>query len=93
MDEKIKKEIEKAVAILKQFGATEVYLFGSWATGKAHPDSDLDLAVSGIQPERWYRVWAKVMFALNPDVHLVDLGFPDDFTEYLRANEKLKSVR
>jgi predicted nucleotidyltransferase len=35
----------KLVPILKSYGATKVGIFGSYATGTATPDSDLDLLV------------------------------------------------
>ena len=35
-------------AILKRHGATEIYVFGSHAKGTATSESDLDLAVTGI---------------------------------------------
>jgi len=92
MDEAIKKEIEKAVAILKEFGATEVYLFGSWATGKAHPDSDLDLAEKGIPAEKFYEAYGKVMFAIRRELHLISLDKPTDFADFLRGRGELSLV-
>ncbi|MBP5706695.1 MAG: nucleotidyltransferase domain-containing protein, partial [Spirochaetales bacterium] len=40
MDTKI---LTKAANILKSAGCTDVYLFGSQLTGKAHSKSDVDL--------------------------------------------------
>lgn len=37
---------------LVRMGAIRVVLFGSAASGKVHPSSDLDIAVQGIAPER-----------------------------------------
>jgi len=53
MDDKMKKLIERAAEALKTAGAREVYLFGSAATGTAREGSDIDLAVSGIPPEKF----------------------------------------
>jgi len=92
MDETIEQEIKKAIALLKQFGATEVYLFGSWAKGKAHPDSDLDLAERGIPDEKFYEAYARVMFAIKREVHLIDLDDTSPFTRYLEAEGELRSV-
>ncbi|MBR1536054.1 MAG: nucleotidyltransferase domain-containing protein [Treponema sp.] len=36
------KLLSKATNILKNAGCTEVYLFGSQATGKAHSGADVD---------------------------------------------------
>jgi len=41
-------DISKAVAALQAAGSTGIYLFGSLTSGTAGPDSDIDLAVSGL---------------------------------------------
>lgn len=55
MEEKIKKlpnsyqdDIKKAIEILKENGAKEVFIFGSIANGKFNINSDIDIAVRGI---------------------------------------------
>jgi predicted nucleotidyltransferase len=40
-------DINKAIEILKTAGCTDIYLFGSLATGKSGESSDIDLAVRG----------------------------------------------
>jgi hypothetical protein len=40
--------------VLKEHGAREVYLFGSAATDKMREGSDVDLAVTGLPPERFF---------------------------------------
>ncbi len=46
-----RKEIDRAVAVLAgEFGADEVWLFGSCAAGEPDKDSDIDLLV--VRPER-----------------------------------------
>ena len=50
MDKAIERDIALAASVLKRAGATEVYVFGSSATGDAGPESDIDLAVRGIPP-------------------------------------------
>lgn len=37
----LRKDLSEAVEILKHYGATEVYLFGSLARGGADEDSDM----------------------------------------------------
>ena len=39
------------------FGATDVYLFGSLASGYFHARSDIDLAVRGVPAERLAQAW------------------------------------
>lgn len=35
------------IPILKNYGVSRAYLFGSYARGDAHPDSDIDLRIDG----------------------------------------------
>ena len=88
----MEKDLKKAVAILKSFGATEVYLFGSWAKGKARPESDLDLAEKGVPPEKFFEAYGEVIFAVRREVHLISLDRPNDFTEFLRTRGELSFV-
>lgn len=57
-------------------GCVAIYLFGSHATGGAHRDSDVDLAVLAPAPlgdeERWHLAQT-LAIALGRDVDLVDL--------------------
>lgn len=53
-----------------------VYLFGSAASGKMHPESDIDMAVladSPIDSERLWRLAQDISAILNIEVDLVDL--------------------
>ena len=43
----IRREVARGVAILKDSGCQEVYVFGSVAEGRVTPDSDIDFAVRG----------------------------------------------
>ena len=40
--------IRQAAEVLRAHGATEVYVFGTFAHGDVRPDSDLDIAVRGL---------------------------------------------
>ncbi len=92
MDEDLRCDIEKATRILKEGGATEVYIFGSAAAGEARPESDLDLAVKGIPPERYFQVGGQVMLAVSRSVDILDLDSPTPFTEYLIRKGRLRRV-
>lgn len=39
------KKLAQLVEILKEFKPKKIYAFGSWEWGKAHKDSDIDLAM------------------------------------------------
>ncbi len=87
-----KQDLQSARTILKEFGATEIYLFGSFAQGKARKDSDLDLAVKGLPPQHFFRALGQLMFNLHRPVHLVDLDERNEFTAYLEKKGELVSL-
>ena len=55
------------------FGASEVWLFGSLVTGPRHADFDIDLAVKGLRPERYFEALAQVSELADVPVQLVTL--------------------
>jgi predicted nucleotidyltransferase len=74
MDTELGPLIEKAAAALKAAGAREVYVFSSASKGKLRPNSDVDIAVSGLPPEVFFRAMAKASRALGRPVNLIDLA-------------------
>src|SRR6266567_2273687 len=72
MPEQIERLIEEAAAALKAAGAREVYVFGSAAKGELRENSDVDMAVSGLPPEAFFRAMAKASRALRRPLDLVD---------------------
>ena len=92
MDEDIRESIERAAAALKKLGAREVYVFGSAASGTLREGSDIDLAVSGLPPEVFFRAMALAADALGRAVDLVDLDDEGPFTRYLREEGELQRV-
>lgn len=92
MDETIQRDIETAARILREAGATEVFVFGSAAEGKLRPDSDIDLAVRGIPPEKFFRAIGMAMRAISRDLDLIDLDEENLFTEFLQQEGQLKRV-
>jgi predicted nucleotidyltransferase len=92
MDTEIGALIEKAAAALKAAGAREVYIFGSASKGKLRPGSDVDMAVSGLPPEVFFRAMAKASRALGRPIDLIDLDEGNPFTRYLREEGELQRV-
>lgn len=66
-------DIEKAIEILKENGATEIYIFGSIANGKFNENSDIDIAVKGIDSKEFYRTASILMIELENEFDLIDL--------------------
>ena len=92
MHELVSSDIETAARILKEAGASEVFVFGSAARGSAGPDSDLDLAVRGLPPEEFFRAMGRVVLAISRQIDLVDLDEENPFTKYLEREGELKRV-
>jgi uncharacterized protein len=92
MNDKMKELIKRAAAALKEAGAREVYLFGSGARGRMHEDSDIDLAVSGLPPEKFFQAMGNAGDILQRPFDLVDLDEVNPFTRYLKEEKELQSV-
>jgi len=84
--------IHKAAEILKSFGATDVYLFGSVARGTDTRNSDIDLAVTGIPPEKFFMAMGDTFGAIKREIDIVDLDENTPFTEYLKSHRELRHV-
>lgn len=84
--------IEEAAARLVAFGASAVYVFGSWARGDARPDSDVDLAVRGVSPSRFLEALGVAWDTVGRPVDLINLDIDSPFTRYLEEKGGLVRV-
>ncbi len=85
-------DIDRAVAILKAGGCSEVFLFGSLAEGRAHEHSDIDLAVRGCPPGAFFHLYGKLLGELEHPVDLVKLDTADPFAQFLLEHGELLRV-
>jgi predicted nucleotidyltransferase len=85
-------ELFKAVGLLKQLGAREVYVFGSFARGTHGPDSDLDLAVRGLPAQNYFSAVGRLLDELDVGFDLIDLEHPPTFMRIVEAWGGLKRV-
>lgn len=92
MAEGIESLIQRAAETLKAAGAQEVYVFGSAARGELRENSDVDMAVSGLPPEVFFRAMAAAHDALRRPLDLVDLDEDNPFTRYLKEEGELRRV-
>ena len=92
MTPEVTDRVSKATAILRSEGACEVYLFGSFAEGQARPGSDLDLAVTGLPPKRYFHAVGRLLDELLIPVDLIDLDRPTPFVRRLRESGRLHRV-
>ena len=93
MCDRVEERIKKAARVLKEAGAREVYLFGSFARGEIREGSDVDLAVSGLSPSLFFRAMARARDVLGMPLDLIDLDEETPFTRYLKEEGELRLVR
>jgi len=84
--------LELAVSILKGYGASAVYLFGSMVSGSARPNSDWDLGVEGLPSEAYFPALGALMDRMNRTVDLVELDDGSRFAGFLKEWEELVRV-
>lgn len=82
--------IREAAAAVMELGARAVYLFGSAVHDSMDEESDIDLAVTGLPPERFFRAIGCARRILKRPVDLVDLDESTPFTEYLKTSGVLR---
>lgn len=88
----LQSPIEQATAVLKNFGADSIYLFGSFVDGTAHADSDIDMAVSGLDPRHFFQAMGQMLLILPRSLDLVDLDEDTPFTNHLKQEGQLYRV-
>ena len=86
---KYQKDIEAATNLLKNEGCQSVFLFGSLVTGKIHANTDIDIGIKGLPPEKFIRVYAKLDNTLTNTVDLVDF---DDNAKFYNLLSSLGEV-
>lgn len=84
--------LNKISSMLKEAGCSEVYLFGSQATGRAHENSDIDIGVKGLEPSKFCRMQWKLEDTADMHVDLVDFDFQSDFYKLLDGIGELRKI-
>jgi predicted nucleotidyltransferase len=98
MEEKVqipkayRKDVRRAVEILKGAGCTRIFLFGSLTGGKVRDGSDIDLAIRGCPKGKFFHLLGQLLLELDHSVDLVDLGRQDAFTRYLEERGELLQI-
>jgi len=82
--QRYQKDIEIATNLLKEEGCQSIYLFGSLVTGKNHEGSDIDIGIKGLPKGKFFETCAKVYFAMDNDIDIVD--FDKNFDFYTMLN-------
>lgn len=92
IDKSFQSDIEHAVDYLKSVGCSEIYLFGSLESGEPRSDSDIDIAVRGIQADQFFYIYGELMSRLKHRVDLVDLDLQKGFGQILVDSGSLRRV-
>lgn len=92
MDKDIEKKIKLAADTLISYGAEAVFVFGSAANRIMGKHSDIDLAVSGLPPERFIAAMGDAREILERPLDLIDLDEENPFTRYLKEEENMRRV-
>jgi len=90
--EKYTRDIEKALKILKAEGCEEIYLFGSIVTKTISNDSDIDIAVSGLEKKKFFKVYGKLLEELEHPFDLIGLDYNTPFSQMIKAKGPLHRV-
>lgn len=90
--DELQTRIREAALALKRFGAREVYVFGSVASGRMREGSDVDMAVAGLPPEIFFEAMSQAHRVLGRSLDLIDLDEPTPFTRYLHEERELLRV-
>ena len=92
MNQSFLSDLEVAIDYLKSIGCFEIYLFGSLSENNTHADSDIDIAVRGIQAKDFFMVYGELMTRMKHKVDLIDLDLQKEFGERLEKTGCLKKV-
>jgi predicted nucleotidyltransferase len=76
--------IETVKACAEDFGVECVWLFGSTLEDEANA-TDIDLAVEGLLPEKFFAFYGRLFFELPKPVDLVDLEQEPPIAAVIRA--------
>ena len=92
MTDEMKARVNTIAEVLKSYGATEVYLFGSVAKGTNNEHSDIDIAVAGLPPEKFFEAMGDAIGAVKILFDLVDLDGNSSFVQYLKGSNELVRI-
>ena len=90
--QKYQKDIELAANLLKNEGCQSIFLFGSLVTGKSHIGSDIDIGIKGLPKGKFFEACAKVYFAIDTDIDIVDFDSNVEFFTLLNRLEEVIEI-
>lgn len=87
-----KEDLESAISILRKYGVTEIYIFGSLADGTYNENSDIDIAVKGMKPELYLEAYSELSFNIKRKVDLLNMDTQKRFVQMLGNLKELVRV-
>ena len=87
-----KDAVSAAADLFRKMGAREVFICGSATKAGLRPDSDVDMAVSGLPASLYFSAVSKASDLLGRPVDLVDLDDPTPLVRYLIGSGELVRV-
>jgi predicted nucleotidyltransferase len=81
-----------AANLLRSMGASQVFVFGSFVRGELRPDSDIDIAVSGLPAKVYFSAVSKASDVLGRPVDLLDLDEDTPLVRHLLGSGELVRV-
>ena len=88
----MREDVDRAAHLLKEAGCSEVFIFGSAATGDVSAGSDLDVAIRGCPRGRFFELLGRLIRELRHPVDLVNLDAADPFARRLEEEGELVRV-
>lgn len=92
LPEEYKYDLENAISILKEENCSEIYLFGSIANGTYNTNSDIDLAVKGLNKNSFFHVYGLLLKKLKHSFDLIGLDYENDFSSEIISQGNLVRV-
>ena len=86
------QDLNKAVSFLNSEGCNEIYLFGSLSNGNYDQNSDIDLAVRGVDPKRYFSIYGQLLLQFKHSLDLVDLDIQPAFGKKLLESGQLRRI-
>ncbi len=92
MTKREQEAVSMVARLFRGLGASQVLVFGSVVKGQLRPDSDIDMAVSGLPPHVYFSAVSQAADLIGRPVDLVDLDDDSGLVRYLRGSGELVGV-
>jgi predicted nucleotidyltransferase len=89
---KYRRDIEEAVVLLQNAGCKSVYLFGSMVSGKIHKNSDIDIGIEGLPPQKFIHTYSLLNNTLKNNIDLVDFDTNRNLFMLLNSLGEVKKI-